>query len=126
MLFPPAIDASTWARRDAETSPERGFHYSASRHSSSKPIVRDSVIRVEVEHLPKGSTAAVKTLWLWWSGPGEPDLDLGWRAYLGRFDIEHTFRFVKNTLGWTTPALRNHRELATRWSRKQRDVAPRV
>ena len=23
-----------------------------------------------------------------------------------RFDIEHTSRFVKNTPGWTTPALR--------------------
>ncbi len=34
-----AIDASTWARCDAETSPERGFHYSASHHSGSKPIV---------------------------------------------------------------------------------------
>ena len=28
-----------------------------------------------------------------------------WRAYLRRFDIEHTFRFIKNTLGWTTPSL---------------------
>ena len=47
-----------------------------------------------------------KTLWLWWSGPGQPDLDTCWRAYLRRFDIEHTFRFLKGTLGWTTPALR--------------------
>ena len=67
------------------------------------PIVRGTVIRVEVEHLPKPTARALKTLWLWWSGPGEPDLDLCWRAYLRRFDIEHTFRFVKNTLGWTTP-----------------------
>jgi hypothetical protein len=34
-----ALDASTWARRDAETSPERGFHHSASQHSGSKPVV---------------------------------------------------------------------------------------
>ena len=34
-----ALDASTWARCDAETSPERGFHHSASHHSGSKPIV---------------------------------------------------------------------------------------
>ena len=57
--------------------------------SISLPIVRGSVIRVEVEHLPKGSTAVKKTLWLWWSGPTEPDLDLCWRAHLRRFDIEH-------------------------------------
>jgi hypothetical protein len=34
-----AVDASTWARCDAETSPERGFYYSASKHSAGKPIV---------------------------------------------------------------------------------------
>jgi hypothetical protein len=35
---------------------------------------------------------------------GRPDLNLCWRAYLRRFDIEHTLRFVRSTLGWTTPA----------------------
>ena len=34
-----AVDASTWARCDAECSPERGFHYSASHHSAGQPIV---------------------------------------------------------------------------------------
>jgi len=38
---------------------------------------------------------------LWWDGPGEePDLNLLWRAYIRRFDLEHTFRFLKQTLGW--------------------------
>ncbi len=41
-------------------------------------------------------------MWLWAAGPEPVDLDIAWRAYLRRFDIEHTFRFVKNTLGWTT------------------------
>ena len=72
--------------------------------STVPPIVRGSVIRVDVEHLPKPTSRAKKTLWLWWSGDGEPDLDRCWRAYLRRFDIEHTFRFVKQTLGWTTPS----------------------
>jgi hypothetical protein len=78
------------------------------------PIVRGSVIRVEVEHLPK-PTRAIKTLWLWWSGPGQPELDLCWRAYLRRFDIEHTFRFAKNTLGWTAPSLQTPGQ-ADRWT----------
>jgi hypothetical protein len=78
------------------------------------PIVTGTVIRVDVEHLPK-PTRAVKTLWLWWSGPGEADLDLCWRAYLRRFDIEHTNRFTKNTLGWTTPSLRTPQQ-ADRWT----------
>jgi DDE superfamily endonuclease len=34
-----AVDASTWARCDAETSPERGYYYSASKHSAGQPIV---------------------------------------------------------------------------------------
>jgi hypothetical protein len=32
-----------------------------------------------------------------------------------RFDIEHTYRFAKNTLGWTTPALCTP-EQADRWT----------
>jgi hypothetical protein len=79
------------------------------------PIIRGSVIRVEVEHLPKPAGRVLKTLWLWWSGEGEPDLDLCWRAYLRRFDIEHTYRFAKSTLGWTTPAIRTP-EQADRWT----------
>jgi hypothetical protein len=34
-----AVDASTWERPDAETSPERGFYHSASKHSAGQPIV---------------------------------------------------------------------------------------
>jgi hypothetical protein len=82
---------------------------------SGLPIVRGSVIRVDVARLPKPFPGARKTLWLWWSGPCEPDLELCFRAYLRRFDIEHTFRFAKNTLGWTTPSLCTPGQ-ADRWS----------
>lgn len=79
------------------------------------PIVRGTVIRVEVEHLPKPTTRAKKTLWLWWSGPDQPDLELCFRAYLHRFDLEHTYRFAKNTLGWTAPSLCTPQQ-ADRWT----------
>ncbi|MFH0750281.1 MAG: NF041680 family putative transposase [Chloroflexota bacterium] len=79
------------------------------------PIVRGTVIRVAVEHLPRPTGRTLKTLWLWWSGPGLPDLDVCWRAYIHRFDIEHTLRFVKHTLGWTTPRVRLP-EQADRWT----------
>ena len=46
---------------------------------------------------------------------GAPDLGLLWRAYVRRFDLEHTFRFLKQTLGWATPRVR-HPEQADRWS----------
>jgi hypothetical protein len=126
------IDPATWTTPDAELSAHdqrygavnvqvwHGLHPKLTTQgrwgkSGTAPIVRGSVIRVEVEHLPKRSSGVKKTLWLWWSGPGEPDLGLCWRAYLRRFDIEHTYRFVKNTLGWTTPALRTP-EQAERWT----------
>ena len=81
------------------------------------PIVRGYVLRIEVEHLPKpsGDGRVKKTLWLWWSGAGAPDLERCWRAYLHRFDVEHTIRLLKGTLGWTTPRVRQP-EQADRWS----------
>ncbi len=81
------------------------------------PIVRGWVIRVDVEHLPRPQGRVKKTLWLWWSGPPgmTPDLDLCWRAYIHRFDIEHAIKFQKATLGWITPSLR-HPGQADRWT----------
>ncbi|HVA73465.1 MAG TPA: NF041680 family putative transposase [Acidimicrobiales bacterium] len=125
-------DPATWTRPDAELTtcdPRYGNVRVAAWHDlhpklhgrgrwadhDLPPIIRGSVIRVDVEHLPRPTGRALKTLWLWWSGPGTPDLDLCWRAYLRRFDIEHTYRFAKSTLGWTTPAIRTP-EQADRWT----------
>ena len=126
-------DPSTWAKPDGRlraTDPRygtvrvdvwHGLHPRVrgrgrwSEHHGAPPIVRGSVIRIEVAHLAKPSSRAKKTLWLFWSGLGEPDLDRCWRAYLRRFDIEHTFRFLKSTLGWTTPSVCTP-EQADRWS----------
>jgi hypothetical protein len=41
--------------------------------------VPGTVIWVQVSRLPKPS-GPVKVLWLWWAGPGRPDLDVVWRA----------------------------------------------
>jgi hypothetical protein len=79
-----------------------------------RPIVRGTVICVQVERVP-ARTRPPKVLWLWWSGPGPLDLDLAWRADVRRFDLEHTVRFAKQTLGWTTPRPR-HPEQADRWT----------
>jgi hypothetical protein len=87
-------------------------------HHEQTPIVPGTVVRVQVQHLPKRTARTLKTLWLWVAGPGPVDIDTidtAWRAYLRRFDIEHTYRFVKNTLGWTAPAIRTP-EQADRWT----------
>lgn len=82
------------------------------------PIVVGTLILVEVERLPRGERRRKpRVLWLWWHGPegSVPELDLLWRAYVRRFDLEHTFRFLKQTLGWTAPRVR-HPEQADRWT----------
>ena len=74
------------------------------------------VFLLGVERLPRGERRREpRVWWLWWHGEGEPDLDLFWQAYVRRFDLEHTFRFLKQTLGWTTPRL-CHSEQADRWT----------
>jgi hypothetical protein len=96
-----------------------GLHPKQQRHPGHgtrgpRPIVRGTIIRVQVERVP-ARTRPPKVLWLWWSGPGSCDLDLAWRAYVRRFDLEHTVRFAKQTLGWITPRPR-HPEQADRWT----------
>jgi len=97
----------------------RGLHPKQQRHPGHgsrgpRPIVRGTIIRVQVQRVP-ARTRPPKVLWLWWSGPSELDLDLAWRAYVRRFDLEHTVRFCKQTLGWTTPRPR-HPQQADRWT----------
>jgi len=81
------------------------------------PVVRGWVIRVDVAKMPKPGPETASVLWLWWAGPAGlvPDLGLAWRAYVHRFDIEHTIRFAKTTLGWVTPAVRTPGQ-AARWT----------
>ncbi len=70
---------------------------------------------LEVARLPSG--AIPKPVWLWWSGidATPAQIDLLWQAFLRRFDIEHTFRLFKQTLGWTCPKIRTP-EAADRWT----------
>ena len=56
-----------------------------------------------------------KQLWLWWHGSAPPELARVWRASVRRFSLEHTFRFVKQTLMWTIPRVR-HPEQTDRWT----------
>jgi DDE superfamily endonuclease len=60
------------------------------------------------------STPAV---WLWFSHPDltPPDVDRLWQVFLRRFDLEHTFRFLTQTLGWTRPRIRTP-EQGDRWT----------
>lgn len=84
-------------------------------HDGTLPIIEGTVIRLQVDRLPSG--AIPKPVWLWHSATGldQAEVDLAWQAFLRRFDIEHTFRMLKQTLGWTTPKLRSP-DAADRWT----------
>ena len=96
-----------------------GVHAKSQNHPArgsrrTKPVLPGTLVLVEVERLPR-QTRIPKQLWLWWRGPGTPDLAILWRAYVHRFDLEHTYRFCKQTLNWTKPRVR-HPEQADRWT----------
>ena len=68
-----------------------------------------------VEHLP--GDRSPEPLWLWSSraATSADEVNRAWQAFLRRFDIEHTFRFFKQALGWTRPKLRDP-AAADRWT----------
>lgn len=127
-------DPSTWPEPDHEyTCEDAGYgnvrvrawsemHPKVAAHEGRGsrgplPIVVGTLVLVEVARLPRGERRRKpRVLWLWWAGPEEiaPELKLIWHAYVRRFDLEHTFRFLKQTFGWTSPRVR-HPEQADRW-----------
>lgn len=84
-------------------------------HPGELPVVPGTLIRVQVDRLPGNRNPA--PMWLWHAGPADEafDLDLLWMTYLRRFDLEHTFRLLKQQLGWTTPQVA-HPAQAERWT----------
>ncbi len=124
-------DPTTWPEPSAQWSSDDpgygqvqlqawgGLHSLPQQHAGRgtrgpRPLVRGTLIRLEVDHLPR-PTKTPEPLWFWWSAPMPPDLGVLWQAYCARFSLEHTFRFFKQTLKWTTPKLRTP-EAADRWT----------
>ena len=84
-------------------------------HVGGAPQAVFSVVRVQVRQLPTKQLPP-QPLWLAWiGGPLPVDLSLVWHWYLRRFTVEHAFRFLKQTLGWTTIRPR-HPRAADRWT----------
>ena len=71
-------------------------------HTGDLPIIEGTLIRLQVDHLPGDRNP--KPVWLWTSTTAATaaDIDRWWQAFLRRFDLEHTFRLFRQTLGWTT------------------------
>lgn len=72
-------------------------------------------MRLKVERLPGGRDP--KPVWFWISATAAlpTDVNRWWQAFFRRVDLEHTFRLMKQTLGWTAPKIR-HAESADLWA----------
>jgi hypothetical protein len=103
--------ATAWGRLHQRLTARAGWE----RHEGELPVVEGTLIRLRVDHLPGQRDA--DPVWLWSSRAGteEGEVNRTWQAFLRRFDIEHTFRFLKQQLGWTRPKLRDP-QAADRWT----------
>ena len=74
------------------------------------PVIDGTLIRLS-------APGRAEPMWLWASVPvaGQDLVRTIWQSYLRRFDLEHTFRFLKQQLGWTRPLLRDP-AAADRWT----------
>ena len=92
--------ATAWGRLHQRLTSRAGWE----DHDGELPVIEGTLIRLQVDHLP--GDRSPEPLWLW-SSCRRPDADSvnrTWQAFLRRFDIEHTFRFLKQVLGWTRPS----------------------
>jgi DDE superfamily endonuclease len=103
--------AAAWGRLHQQLAARAGWD----DFDGELPIVEGTLIRLAVGRLP--GDRSPEPLWLWSSraGTSANEVDRAWRAFLRRFDIEHTFRFWKQVLGWTRPKLRDP-AAADRWT----------
>jgi hypothetical protein len=103
--------AAAWGRLHQRLASRAGWE----DHDGELPIVEGTLIQLLVDRLPGDRSPG--PLWLWSSRPrtSADEVDRAWQAFLRRFDIEHTFRFFKQVLGWTRPKLRDP-AAADRWT----------
>jgi DDE superfamily endonuclease len=103
--------AMAWGRLHQRLTSRAGWE----DHDGELPVIEGTLIRLAVDHLPGNRDA--EPLWLWSSraGTSAEQVNRTWQAFLRRFDLEHTFRFLKQVLGWTRPKLRDP-AAADRWT----------
>ena len=103
--------AAAWGQLHQRLASRAGWE----SHDGELPVIEGTLIRLAVDHLP--GDRSPEPLWLWSSraGTSGAEVDRTWQAFLRRFDLEHTFRFLKQVLGWTRPKLRDP-AAADRWT----------
>lgn len=83
-------------------------------HFRNSPSVYMNLILVErIDSNKKGLLQ--KPLWLVFIGKKMPSIEKIWLKYLRRFAVDHWYRFIKQRLHWTLPALSTPHQ-CERWS----------
>ena len=96
-----------WDRMHPRLCKDSAWH----DHPGKIPLIEGTVIQLQ----PGGRELKPAWLWAGVTGAAGTEIAVLWQAYLRRFDIEHTFRFFKQVLGWNTPKLRDP-AAADRWT----------
>jgi hypothetical protein len=112
------VGVSAWHRLHPKLVARSGWE----GHDGDLPVIEGTVIQLRPDRQRPGGRSLpggrpLDPMWLWSSAPqADPGhVTVLWQAYLRRFDIEHTFRFLKQVLGWTAPRLRDP-AAADRWT----------
>ena len=97
------VQVAAWNRMHARLCKDTAREH----HPGKLPVIEGTLIQLRPARLP--GYRELKPLWLRASDPGAGPGEVAvlWQAFLRRFDIEHTFRFFKQVLGWTAPKLRD-------------------
>jgi len=106
-----AVQVTAWDRMHPKLAKIAGW----AGHPGKIPRIEGTLIQLRPARLP--GYRELKPLWLWASVTGATAAEVTtlWQAFLRRFDLEHTFRFFKQTLGWDAPLLRDP-AAADRWT----------
>jgi DDE superfamily endonuclease len=105
------VQVTAWDRVHPKLCKDAAWH----DHPGKVPVIEGTLIQLRPGRLP--GYREPKPMWLWAGVTGAAGAEVAvlWQAYLRRFDLEHTFRFFKQVLGWTAPKIRDP-AAADRWT----------
>jgi len=105
------VQVTAWDRMHPKLTRDSAWEH----HPGRLPVIEGTLIQLRPGRLP--GYRELRPLWLWAGVTGADPAEIAalWQAFARRFDLEHTFRFFKQVLGWTAPKLRDP-AAADRWT----------
>jgi DDE superfamily endonuclease len=105
------VQVTAWERMHPKLCKDAAWH----DHPGRVPVIEGTLIQLRAARVPGAREPG--PMWLWASDPaaGPGEVAVLWQACLRRFDLEHTYRFAKQVLGWDKPLLRDP-AAADRWT----------